>query len=58
MWAAKLLWTEGIMATYGILHMVRWKVYSSLDKKPCIIAPKSDTLFNHDGKRTAKKDMP
>jgi len=58
LWAAKLPWAEGIMATDGILQMVRCKVCSSLDRKPCIMAPKSDTLFKHDGKRTAKKDMP
>lgn len=46
------------MATDGILHMVRCKVCSTIDHKPCVMAPKSDTLFKHDGKRIAKKDMP
>lgn len=57
-WAAKLPWAEGIMATDGILHMVQCKVCSTIDRKPCVMAPKSDTLFKHDGKRTAKKDLP
>jgi hypothetical protein len=57
-WAAKLPWAEGIMATDGILHMVKCKVCSSIDRKPCVMAPKSDTLFKHDGKRTARKDLP
>lgn len=46
------------MATDGILHMVKCKVCSVIDRKDCIMAPKSDTLFKHDGKRTAKKDLP
>lgn len=58
LWAAKLPWAEGIMASDGILHMVKCKVYSTINRKPCIMAPKSDTLFKHDGKRIAKKDMP
>lgn len=57
-WAAKLPWAEGIMASDGILHMVKCKACTAFDRKPCIMAPKSDTLFKHDGKRTAKKDMP
>lgn len=57
-WAAKLPWAEGIMASDGILHMVKCKVCSTIDRKACIMAPKSDTLFKHDGKWVAKKDMP
>ena len=56
--AAKLPWAEGIMATDGILHMVKCKVCSTIDRKLCVMAPKWDTLFKHDGKRTAKKDLP
>lgn len=62
LWAAKLPWAKGIMATNDILQMVcyklGYKVCSSLDRKPCIMAPKSHALFKHDGKRTSKKDMP
>lgn len=54
----KFLWVEGILATDGVLHMVKCKVCNEFDQKPCIIAPKSNTLWKHDGKRTAKKDMP
>lgn len=46
------------MASDGILDMIKCKACSAFDCKPCIMAPKSDTLFEHDGKRTAKKDMP
>lgn len=46
------------MAIDGTLHMVKCKVCTAVDRKPCVMAPKSDTLFKHDGKRTAKKDLP
>lgn len=35
-WATKLPWAEGIMATNGILHIVKCKVYSAIDRKPCV----------------------
>jgi len=57
-WAAKLPWAEDILATDGVLHMVKCKVCSEFDRKPCVMAPKSDTLWKHDGKRCAKKDLP
>lgn len=46
------------MASDGILHMVSCKVCTTLERKPCIMVAKSDTLFKHDGKRVAKKDLP
>lgn len=58
LWVAKLPWVEGIMAKDGILHMVKCKVCSTLDRKLCFMAPKSDTLWKHDGKRIVKKDLP
>ena len=57
-WSAKLPWAEGILSDDGILHMVRCRVCSAFGKKPCVMAPKSDTLFKHDGRRTATKAMP
>ena len=57
-WVAKLPWAEAMLAIDGVLHMVRCKVCSEFDRKPCIMAPKSDTLWKHDGKRTAKRDLP
>ena len=57
-WSAKLPWAEGILTDDGILHLVRCRVCSAVGKKPCVMAPKSDTLFKHDGRRTAKKDIP
>ena len=57
-WAAKFPWAEGVLASDGILHLVRCRVCTTFDKKPCLMAPKSDTLLKHDGKRTARKDMP
>jgi len=35
---------EGIIASDGILHMVKCKVCSVIDRKPYIMAPKFDTL--------------
>lgn len=46
------------MASNGILQMVKCKVCSAFERKFCIMAPKSKTLFKHDRKRIAKKDMP
>lgn len=37
-WTAKLSWAEGIMANDMILHMVKNKVCSTIDWKPCIMA--------------------
>lgn len=56
-WAPKLPWVEGVIATDGILHMEKCKVCTAIDKKPCVTAPKSDTLFKHDSKGMAKKDL-
>lgn len=42
------------MAMDGILYMVKCKVCSTIDHKPCVIVPKSDTLFKHNGKHIAK----
>lgn len=57
-WAAQLPWAEGIMALDSILQMVKCKVCSAFERKPCIMAAKFDTLLKHDGKRIAKKDLP
>lgn len=57
-WAAKLPWAEGILAPDGVLHMVKCVPCSEFSKKPCILAPKWDTLVKHEGRRTAEKDMP
>ena len=38
-WAAKLPWAEAMLATDGVLHMVRCKVCSEFDCKSCIMAP-------------------
>lgn len=46
------------MATDGILHMVKCKVCSTIDRKLCVMAPKSNTLFKQDGKCVVKKDLP
>jgi len=56
LWAVKLQCIEGVIATDGILYMVRCKVYSTLDRKLCIMAPKFN-MFKHSGKRTTKKNM-
>ena len=38
--------------------MVKCVPCSAMEKKKVLMAPKSDTLFKHDGKRVAKKDTP
>jgi hypothetical protein len=37
---------------------VKFKVYTTTDKKPCLLAPKWDTLMKHKGMMKAKKDLP
>jgi hypothetical protein len=53
-----LPWVEGILATYGVFHNVRCKVCSTINKKPCPLAPTWDTLMKHQGKKKVKKDFP
>jgi hypothetical protein len=43
---AKLPWAEGVFVTNGVLNM-RCKVCTTIDRKPCLIAPKWDTLMKH-----------
>jgi len=56
-WVAKLPWAESVLATNVVLHNVRCKVYTTIDKKPCLLVPKWDTLMKHEGRRKAKKDL-
>jgi hypothetical protein len=40
-----------VLAIDGVLHNVRCKVYTIIDKKPCLLIPKWDILMKHEGKR-------
>jgi hypothetical protein len=57
-WVAKLSWVEGVLIDDGKLNMVKCKVHSTIDWKPCLLAPKWDTLMKHEGRWKAKKDFP
>jgi len=57
-WAVKLPWAEAVLASDGVLQMVKCTICSDIDKKPCILGPKWDTLTKHEGRRKAKIDMP
>lgn len=57
-WAVKLPWAEAILASDGVLQMVKCTICSEFDKKPCILGSKWDTLTKHEGRRKAKTDMP
>jgi hypothetical protein len=48
---------EGVLAIDGVLHNVRCKVYTIIDRIICLLVPKWDILMNHEGKRKAKKDL-
>jgi hypothetical protein len=53
----KLLGVEGVLAIDGIFHNVKCKVCNKIDKKPCLLAPKWDTLMKHKCRRKVKKDF-
>ncbi len=57
-WVAKLPWAKGVLATNVVFHNVTCKVYTTIDKKPCLLVSKWDTLMKHEGRRKAKKDLP
>jgi len=48
---------EGVLAIDGVLHNVRCKVYTIIDRIIYLLIPKWDILMNHEGKRKAKKDL-
>jgi len=48
-WVAKLLWVVGVLVIDGVFHNVRCKVCTIIDKKPCLLPPKWDTLMKHEG---------
>jgi len=50
-WVAKLPWVEGVLDTNVVLHNVTCKVYTTIDKKPCLFVPKWDILMKHESRR-------
>ncbi len=56
-WVVKLPWAKCVLAIGGVLHNVRCKVCSTIDGKPCLLAPKWDTLMKHEGKKKVEKDF-
>jgi hypothetical protein len=48
----------GVLVHDGKLHMVKCKVCNMINMKPCLLAPKWDTLLKHEGRKKAKKDFP
>jgi len=48
-WVAKLLWAIGVLVIDGVLHNVKCKVCTIIDKKPCLLTSKWDTLMKHEG---------
>ncbi len=57
-WVVKLSWGEGVLIDDGKFNMVNCKVCTTINRKPCLLAPKWDTLMKHEGRRKAKKDFP
>ncbi len=57
-WVIKLLRAKCVLATSGVFHNVTCKVYSNIDKKPLLLAPKWDTLMKHECKKKVEKDFP
>jgi hypothetical protein len=46
-WAAKAPWSEGVLRSDGLLHLVKCTICSTVGKKPCLMAPKWDTISRH-----------
>jgi hypothetical protein len=44
---AKLLCAKGVFVTNGVFHIMRCKVCTTINRKPCLIAPKWNTLMKH-----------
>jgi hypothetical protein len=42
----------------GCFIMWDGRFMPQFDRKPCLLAPKWDTLMKHEDKRKAKKDLP
>lgn len=56
--AVRLPWAKGVLNCNGSLHMVKCIPCCMFSSKPCILAPKWDTLVKYEGRRVAEKDMP
>jgi hypothetical protein len=50
-----LPWAKCVLAIGGVFHNVTCKVYSTIDKKPSLFAPKWDT---YESKKKVEKDFP
>ncbi len=46
-WAAKAPWSEGVLRSDGLLHLVKCTICSTVGRKPCLMAPKWDTISRH-----------
>jgi hypothetical protein len=50
-------WGGRVLAIDGILHNVKCKVCNTIDKTPCILAPKWDKLMKHECRSKVEKDF-
>jgi hypothetical protein len=48
---------KGVLVINGVFHNVRCKVYTIIDRKPCLLVSKWDILMKHQSRRKAKKDL-
>jgi hypothetical protein len=57
-WSVKLPWTKLVVDAYGKVHQVKCKVYTKIECKEKLFAPKLDNLWKHSGKRKALATIP
>ncbi len=57
-WVAKLPWAKGLVATNGIIQIVRCKVCSLVENKDKIVRCKWDSLTKDVSHRIAVHDLP
>jgi hypothetical protein len=57
LWIAKLLWAKMCLGSNGCLHIVKCKIYSQVEGKDKLLAPKWDSLCKHVYHMKAHRDM-
>jgi len=57
-WSVKLPWAEYVVDEQWKVHEVKCKVYTKIEGKEKLLAPKLDNLRKHGGRRKALTTIP
>ena len=55
-WVAKAPWSEGVLRDDRLLYVVKCTIYLVVGRKPCLMAPKWDTLNCHSMRKCYQKN--